>query len=142
MDYREDPNPFCRNCNELGKQVDHERSAHATAVVQITQLREALAEIIDVQGVDHEDEDCPEDDTCHCSNIARVNAAFRADAGRTLLAAADALAVAVATYQEAYVAAAGPNPPDPVDWARGVTDADAEMTQALRAYRKLRPCAK
>ena len=28
-------------------------------------------------GVEHDDPGCPEDDTCRCANVARVNEAFR-----------------------------------------------------------------
>ena len=42
-------------------------------------------ELITWQGVDHDD-DCPEDDTCRCEHVAKVNAVFAAldDVRRTL----------------------------------------------------------
>lgn len=39
-------------------------------------LFELAADLVD--GMDHDDEECPCDDTCECANIARVNNVFRA----------------------------------------------------------------
>lgn len=40
-------------------------------------LRQVFGEVVDRQGIDHEDENCPEDDTCTCELVAKVNAAFK-----------------------------------------------------------------
>jgi hypothetical protein len=50
----------------------------------LREMRATLIAVIDWQGIDHEDEACPEDDTCACPLIARVNAAC--DASRAALA--------------------------------------------------------
>lgn len=49
------------------------------------QLRSALEELMRVfdkhiqwNGVEHDDEECPEDDTCTCATVAEINAAFTA----------------------------------------------------------------
>jgi hypothetical protein len=58
----------------------------ADAQAQVAVMREAVGALIDWQGVTHEDDDCPEDDTCRCPIVVKVNAAFRTDAGRALAA--------------------------------------------------------
>jgi hypothetical protein len=39
-------------------------------------LRRILIDIIEQQGIEHEVTDCPEDDTCCCANIFKVNRAL------------------------------------------------------------------
>lgn len=41
----------------------------------VERLREELAPLVD--GMAHVDPACPEDDTCTCDNIARINALFK-----------------------------------------------------------------
>jgi hypothetical protein len=36
-------------------------------------------ETIEEDGVDHDDPDCPQDDTCNCANVAKIFAAFGLD---------------------------------------------------------------
>jgi len=42
-------------------------------------LAKTWREIIEEDGVDHDDPDCPQDDTCRCENVAKINAAFGND---------------------------------------------------------------
>jgi chromosome segregation ATPase len=62
-----------------------DEKARADALeAQAAVMRGAVGALIDWQGVTHEDDDCPEDDTCRCPIVVKVNAAFRTDAGRAL----------------------------------------------------------
>jgi DNA repair exonuclease SbcCD ATPase subunit len=65
-------------------EVEAERDA---AQAEVAAMRSAIIGVIEYQGIDHDDDDgCPEDDTCRCENIARVNAALKGTAGRALAA--------------------------------------------------------
>lgn len=45
-------------------------------------LEEAIPELLNLaQGADHDDSDCPGDDTCRCENIAKLNAELKAVEG-------------------------------------------------------------
>lgn len=50
----------------------------AAEVALADRLVETLIAVVDEQGIDHVDEDCPQDDTCDCPLVARVNAALAA----------------------------------------------------------------
>lgn len=44
-------------------------------------LRRVLIAVVETQGIDHDEEDCPEDDTCRCENIRLANEALTETAG-------------------------------------------------------------
>jgi hypothetical protein len=54
-----------------------EREADALRALA-RQLGEAFLEVISWQGVEHSDDECPEDDTCECPLVARVNTVLAA----------------------------------------------------------------
>jgi hypothetical protein len=101
--------------NDYGKAIERERAAHErtksdnkhlreivngaqtvavneaiaerdAAQAEAAAMRSAIIGVIEYQGIDHDDDGCPEDDTCRCENIARVNAALKGTAGRALAA--------------------------------------------------------
>jgi hypothetical protein len=63
--------PLARGIEQL---VESELAAAKAALETV---RGVLRELVTRQGVRHDDEECPEDDTCRCPNIARVNAALQ-----------------------------------------------------------------
>jgi hypothetical protein len=53
------------------------RSERVLALLErVRRLDKVLRDVVDAQGIDHETDDCPEDDTCGCLLIARVNKAL------------------------------------------------------------------
>lgn len=68
-----------------GEELVSEREAIANArlFAAAADLLAALCAVVDWQGIDHEDDKgCPEDDTCKCPLVARVNAAINKAEGK------------------------------------------------------------
>jgi hypothetical protein len=47
------------------------------AVKKLEAARQVMRDYVTVNGVEHDDPDCPEDDTCECPTIANWNAVLR-----------------------------------------------------------------
>lgn len=45
--------------------------------VALERMYAVADELVTEHGVEHDDFCCPEDDTCRCANVARINTAFR-----------------------------------------------------------------
>lgn len=52
------------------------RVRYEARVAQLTLAQSVIAELTTGLGVEHEDPECPMDDTCECKNVARINAAM------------------------------------------------------------------
>jgi hypothetical protein len=72
----------CAEC-EHGREIAELEAENARLRQAVSRLRSAMKPLFDLacedaDGMDHDDDECPMDDSCRCENVARVNAVLRA----------------------------------------------------------------
>lgn len=64
---------------EAGYKISHPSEVVDPQTLVLRPLEEFIPELLELaRGEDHDAEDCPQDDTCRCANIAKLNAELKA----------------------------------------------------------------